>query len=311
MLSNHFRKYHSCGNSALVFFDPDPESHPIESSLIRTLLASHSGIGADNLLIIKPSRLHDYEIIGFNRDGSPVGMCMNGVRCVTAFLLSDGRITPSQRSIQYLLEGNTVSASVDPRLPDCIAVGIHNHTFSPSKIPHSLPPVFCEPHKETPLETFTVSVLDQTFEVACVSVGNPHCVIFCQDVSRIDIEAIGPAIEHHEHFPHRTNVEFVEIIDSESIKVRFWERGVGSTLSSGSGSLSAYLVAHKGGFVGERALISVPGGQLTAFMGHGGVPTISGPVTEVFRGTLSPQFKTSFEKSPAIASPIALAGDLL
>ncbi|MCB0334087.1 MAG: diaminopimelate epimerase [Bdellovibrionales bacterium] len=291
MLSNHFHKFHSCGNSALVFFDPNPETYPYNREHISSLLSNEKGVGADNLLIVKPSRLFDFEIVGFNRDGSNVGMCLNGVRCVTAFLRNEGRIAPSQKEVRFVLEGKEVLASFAPGDQDSIAVGISEYSFEPTMVPHTLNPVArgTQQADRGELPFYELQVPSGSFHVASVTLGNPHCVIFSADLSLIDLHRLGPEIENCIHFPERTNVEFVQIVDNERVRVLFWERGVGATSSSGSGALSAFLVANRAGYVGSRVTLELPGGFFEAGLGRFGQPTITGPVCEIFKGSLCVQ----------------------
>ena len=232
------------------------------------------GIGADQLLVLRPSSRAHAAMQIFNADGSEVEMCGNGVRCVARYLADRGRAAGPEIRVE------TPAGIVTPRIQaDRIAVEMGTPRFHPSEIPAALDG---EEIRDRPL-----SAAGREWRVTCLSMGNPHCVVRVDDVDRAEVETVGPALETHPAFPRRTNVEFVEVLGPAEIRMRVWERGAGETLSCGSGACAAVVAAARNGWTGREAVVHLRGGDLHVLWRGTGEVILSGPAEEVFRGEVA------------------------
>lgn len=274
MLLN-FSKMHGLGNDFMVvdnvtqnaFFSPD---------LIKRLADRNFGIGFDQMLVVEPPYDPDldfhYRI--FNADGGEVEQCGNGARCFARFVTLKGltnrkRIAVSTKSGKIILHlEHDGHVTVNMGVPD----------FVPANIPM---------RAQKAEKTYLLRSQDQTFLVGAVSMGNPHCVLEVEDIDNIDIEKIGPALERHERFPKRANIGFMQIVDSNTIKLRVFERGVGETLACGTGACAAVAVGRQQGKLSERVEVQLPGGKLKIqWAGEGKSVKMTGPADHVFDGQL-------------------------
>jgi len=232
------------------------------------------GIGADQLLVLRPSSRADVAMQIFNADGSEVEMCGNGVRCLARYLVDRGR----SRGPEIRVE--TPAGIVTPRIEaDRIAVEMGAPLFTPSRIPVSL--------EGNEVIDRPVTAAGRAWRVTCLSMGNPHCVIRVDDVEGVEVEAVGPALETHPLFPRRTNVEFVQVLGPAEIRMRVWERGAGETLSCGTGACAAVVAAAVNGWTGDEVTVHLRGGDLHVRWRRGGPVILTGPAEEVFRGEIT------------------------
>lgn len=243
-------KLHACGNSCIVVIDPDHKFLP-DSGLIEHLLDNNRGIGADNLMIIRGCTAGVRQISGFNRDGSRVGMCANGLRCCGLLLKEFGLVDSTENSVSVSLDGRQTTL----RYPDdgIVAVGVGRVSFNPSDIPFLASAELLDGY----LPGFELD-----YRASVLSVGNPHCVIQVPDLNQVPLDVVGHQIENLACFPERCNVEFVQVLDAATIKVLFWERGVGVTQSSGSGSCAAAAASFRLGLVVQNVQVNCQGGTL-------------------------------------------------
>lgn len=240
------------------------------------------GIGGDGLILIMPSQIADFKMRIFNADGSEAMMCGNGTRCIGKYvyeheLTNKTHITLETNSgIKYLelhCTGDQVTS---------VTVDMGKAILTPREIP-------VESDSQEPFVAKPVQVGDRLERLTCVSVGNPHAVVFCDRVEDLDLEKLGPLFEHHAIFPDRVNTEFVRVIDDHTLQMRVWERGSGETLACGTGACATTVAAVLNGYCpqGEPILVMLRGGDLTITYQADGTVMMTGPAEEVFQGEIN------------------------
>ena len=240
------------------------------------------GIGGDGLILIMPSQIADFKMRIFNADGSEAMMCGNGTRCIGKYVYEHGlanktHITLETNSgIKYLelhCTGDQVTS---------VTVDMGKAILTPREIP-------VESDSQEPFVAKPVQVGDRLERLTCVSVGNPHAIVFCDRVEDLDLEKLGPLFEHHAIFPDRVNTEFVRVIDDHTPQMRVWERGSGETLACGTGACATTVAAVLIGYCpqGEPILVKLRGGDLTITYQADGTVMMTGPAEEVFQGEIN------------------------
>ncbi|MFO7883518.1 MAG: diaminopimelate epimerase [Desulfobacteraceae bacterium] len=252
-----FTKMHGLGNDFIVIDDRSGEinSRISYEELSKQLCARHFGIGGDGILIILDSRTHDIKFRIFNADGSEAGMCGNGIRCFATYLMDRGIVKDPVINIET--RAGTIVTHVlehDARGVARVRVDMGEPCFEPEKIPFVS-------DAENVIEK-KLEVNGRDISVTALSVGNPNAVIFVDNVSTINVAEQGRAVEIHEKFPEKTNVEFVEVLNPREIKMRVWERGAGETMACGTGACAALVACHITGRTKDSALIHLAGGDL-------------------------------------------------
>ena len=277
-----FVKMHGAGND-YVYIDGFQESVSDPAALAIAVSNRNFGIGSDGLILILPSTRADVKMRMFNSDGSEAEMCGNGVRCVAKYAYDHGLVAKEVVSVET--GAGVLTLQLFPNASgriEKVRVNMGLPRLTRGEIP-----LTGEPTAQVVNEPLTI--LDQTFAITCVSMGNPHCVIFVDDVENFPVGKYGPLIEHHPLFPRRTNVEFVEVCSRSEVRQRTWERGAGETLACGTGA-SAVVVA--GVLTGrtERVIKNVlAGGELELEWSADGAVFMTGPAVEVFSGEYQPQ----------------------
>jgi len=270
-----FVKMHGLGNDYIVVdaFDTPLVEDP--RALCRVLSDRHHGVGCDGLLVLERSDRADFRMRIFNPDGSPGGMCVNGLRCAGKLLHEQGRV----HGTELVAETGTELVGLELRVRgdrvEGARVTLASPRLRPDEIPVLLPGDRVVDHP--------LPLGDATVRVTCVSVGNPHCVIVHDDVERLTLAEIGPGIERHPAFPSRTNVEFVRLEGPHLLRQRTWERGAGETLACGSGAAAAVVACGLLGFGRGPYRVRLDGGELEVEWREEGV-SVAGPAVEVFRG---------------------------
>lgn len=273
-----FVKMHGLGNDFIVFDalrEPLPD-HP--AVLAPRLCNRHFGVGADGLVLIEPSAKADLRMRIFNPDGSEAEMCGNAIRCVARYVYERGYVRDARMRVE------TLAGVMEPRLllRDDRVVAVQVDMGVPRLERGEIPmhgPSGCV--IEEPIE-----VRGALLPVTAVSMGNPHAVVFVENVDAIDLYKLGPAVENHPAFPRRTNVEFVQVIDPREVKVRVWERGAGATLACGSGACAAVVAGVLTGRTGRDVTVHLPGGDLEIVWAADQRVYMTGPAEEVFEGKL-------------------------
>jgi len=269
-----FTKMHALGNDFVVI---DMRGLDIDNlpAMSQWLCNRRFGIGADQVLLLDESDECDFRMLIYNADGSEVEMCGNGIRALAKYIWDRGL------SKKGTLEIETLAGTIRPvRDGELIRVDMGAPELEGKKIPTNMEGrVIDQPMK----------VIDREFKVTCVSMGNPHAVIYVNDLERCPVHKYGPAIENRTTvFPNRTNVQFVEEVSRSEFKQRVWERGAGETMASGTGASAAAVASMLKGLVDNRVTVHLPGGDLIIeWAGEGQNVFMTGPATTVFEGELS------------------------
>ena len=257
-----FTKMQGCGND-YVYVNGFTEHIPQEKKpeFVRFASDRHFGVGGDGVIFINPSDEADFEMEMYNADGTRAEMCGNGIRCVAKYVYDKGLTDKkditivSAGKIKYLnltVEGKTAT---DRGQVTLVQVNMGNPILAPAEVP------VVSKNRQSVDEEITVE--NQTYRMTCVSMGNPHAVVFVDSTADLPLEQIGPHFEHHERFPRRTNTEFVEIVSPEYVKMRVWERGTGETLACGTGCCATAVACVLNGKTGRKVTVEVLGGALT------------------------------------------------
>lgn len=277
----NFTKMTGLGNDYIYVDCTDGTKLKNIPEMAKKLSDRHFGIGADGLILIdKPdNKQSDFKMRIFNSDGSEAEMCGNGIRCVAKYIHDHNLSTNDKIAIDTLAgikkvkilendEGECNEAIVDMGEP----------IFQDKNIPYNV----YEPFNKD----LDINVEGEKMRFTVVSMGNPHAVTFVEDLDDLQIEMCGPVIESNPIFPNRTNVEFVQIIDKNNIRVRVWERGVGETFACGTGACAAVVASGLNGYTDEIVNVSLPGGKLKIEWGKDNHIYMQGPATTVFEGKL-------------------------
>ncbi len=269
-----FTKMHGAGND-YVFVDLFEETVHDAPAVARAVSDRHTGIGADGLILLGPpdSSEADVRMVMFNADGSRAQMCGNGVRCLARLAHAHGRTTSNPVRVQTDAGVKLVEAR-----PEGLRVDMGPPALAPAALPVELSGDRIVNH---PLE-----IDDELYDLTCVSMGNPHAVVFVDKVANTDVEGIGSVLERHPLFPERVNVSFVEVVAENEVRQRTWERGSGETRACGTGACAVCVAGVLTGRTGARITSHLPGGDLILeWAGEGENVFKTGPAVEVFSGT--------------------------
>ena len=278
-----FTKMHGLGND-FVMIDDLTEQYEFTPDAVQWFCDRNFGIGADGLILVRPTTTTDADffMLYYNADGTTAEMCGNGVRAFAKYLVDHGHVPGDADSVRVETLGGikpvTFTRSDDGTM-HMATVDMGEPGLAPESIPSTLPgaQIF-----ECPIATEF-----GTFSVTGVSMGNPHAVIWVDDIDDAPVDTVGPAIESHPAFPNKTNVEFAQFVGGETIRLRVWERGVGETLACGTGACATLVAASLACLVGRTATIELPGGELLIRWDNDGHVYMTGPATEVFSGVLA------------------------
>jgi diaminopimelate epimerase len=273
-----FSKMHGLGNDYVVIDDRARRiSERRLPRLAREMSDRHFGVGSDGIILVLPSKTADFRMRIFNPDGSEAEMCGNGMRIFARYLY-DHRLT---RKTELAIE--TLAGIIRPKLRirsgkvQSVTVDMGPPRLERSEIPMK--------GKSGRVVNEPLELLGERLSVTCLSMGNPHCVTFVDDVEQFPVERFGPVIEHHELFPRRTNVEFVQVVSPAELAMRVWERGAGETLACGTGASASAVAAHLTGRAGRKVVLHLRGGDLkVAWDERTDHVFITGPAEEVFTG---------------------------
>lgn len=297
-----FTKMHGAGNDYIYvdcFEEPLPDD---PAGLARRVSDRHFGIGGDGLILICPSQVADARMRMFNSDGSVLGphepadarmrmfnadgseaeMCGNGVRCVAKYVYDHGLCKKETLRIETGAGVLTLSLEVVDGRVRRVRVDMGEPILEPQRIPTTLPG---NPQLDgSPVVDVDLKVGGEELRVACVSMGNPHCVTFVDELSDHWVLEIGPQLENDLHFPNRVNAEFVEVLSPGEARMRVWERGSGETLACGTGACAVCVAGALAGRTGRKLLAHLPGGDLELHWADDNHVYLTGPAVEVFRG---------------------------
>jgi diaminopimelate epimerase len=279
-----FTKMHGLGNDFVVMADLDDEID-FDPDAIAWLCDRHFGVGADGLILVKPATIEgaDLFMLYFNADGTTAEMCGNGARCFAKYAVEHGLVVGDTLNVQTLGGLRPVELAVDADgLMEAATVDMGEPRLTPELIPTTLAATEADAVIGAELSTSAGN-----FEVTCVNMGNPHAIVWVDDVDDAPVETVGPAIETHPAFPSRTNVEFAQVTEDGIVRLRVWERGVGETLACGTGACATVVAASLAGLVDREAVVELPGGELVVRWAEDGHVYMTGPAEEVFTGTIS------------------------
>lgn len=267
-----FTKMHGLGNDFIVI-DARNQELPQLSTFCREYSDRRSGIGFDQALILYPSGSADFRMDIYNADGSQVEMCGNGIRCFAKFIWDNDISSKDELTVE------TLAGIIKPvKKGAMIQVDMGEPIFDGPAIPVNL---------DGRIMGHPLHIEDMDFKITCVSMGNPHAVVFMQDVQSLQIDKYGPKIENHPLFPKRINVEFVMIENREEITVRVWERGAGETLACGTGACASAVASYLNGYTGRDVTVRLPGGNLRInWDAKGNHVYMTGPAVTVFSGEM-------------------------
>ncbi|UCD35527.1 MAG: diaminopimelate epimerase [Nitrospiraceae bacterium] len=294
-----FTKMHALGNDFVVIDNRDGGVKRI-ARLAQRLCNRRFGIGADQLLLLCHSKKADFRMRIFNADGSEVEMCGNGIRCLARYIMDDILLCDeSSYAKKYcqtldILSVETLGGIKEIRSAgNLFRVDMGEPVLEPDRIPVLIKAQ--GKHKRDAMGTpgsgviinYPLSVHNKKIRVTCVSMGNPHAVIVTEDVNAVDLVRTGPLIENNPLFPKRTNVEFIQVLDRETIKMRVWERGAGETMACGTGASAAAVAASLLGLTGRKVKVLLPGGRLLiSWSEKDNHVLMTGPAEKVFKGTI-------------------------
>ncbi|MCL5104365.1 MAG: diaminopimelate epimerase [Armatimonadetes bacterium] len=272
-----FVKMHGAGNDFVVI-DGAKENIAEEqlAAVARGACDRRLGIGGDGIILVLPSRVANFRMRMFNPDGSEAEMCGNGIRCFAKYLFDRKMHQDVVMTVETLGGVKTLKLNAAGGKIQTVRVDMGEPKLLRSEIPMR--------GDNTKVVAEPLKVAGKKLEITCVSMGNPHCVTFVPHVSDYPVEKIGPDVENHPSFPQRTNVEFVELINQQEIRMRVWERGAGETLACGTGACAAAVASMLNDKVSRKVTVHLPGGDLfIEWLGDNKV-FMTGPAEEVFEG---------------------------
>ena len=271
-----FTKMHGLGNDFIVI-DGINQSVNLTTEQVRFLADRHFGVGCDQLLLVEKPQGNEAEFRYriYNADGGEVQQCGNGARCFARFVVEQGLTTSKEIPVETA--GGLITLVLEPNGQVTVNMGV------PNLAPESLP--FVAEEQEV---TYGLQTSAGELEIAAVSMGNPHAVLIVDDVDTADVEKLGPEIEGHQRFPERVNVGFMQIVSTDHIRLRVYERGAAETLACGTGACAAVAAGRLQGRLVESVKVSLPGGELVIRWGGPNEPLfMTGPASRVFEGSIT------------------------
>lgn len=299
-----FTKMHGCGNDYIYvngFTEKiEPEKKP---ELVQRLSDRHFGIGGDGVIFINPSTEADFEMEMYNADGSRAEMCGNGIRCVAKYVYDKGLTDKTDISVISCGKVKYLQLFIKEGKVDSVRVNMGAPILQPGRIPvimsdgkkhtgacHGFDTVreqennADEAAKENVINE-PITVQGKEYKMTCVSMGNPHAVVFIDDVTNLEIEKIGPYFENHERFPNRINTEFVKVLDKKTVQMRVWERGTGETLACGTGCCATVVACILNGLTDTSVTVKLLGGEIAiTWDREANLVYMTGPAKTVFEG---------------------------
>ena len=266
-------KMHGLGNDFIVFFDDGASQFDV-TDMAQRLCDRHTGIGADGLVIVMPSKVADVRMRIINSDGSEAEMCGNGIRCFAKYAYDRKIIDKEVFTVETLAGIMTPTIIAENGVAKLVKVNMGKPTFSAKDIPMAV--------ESDKVIDYTIDVDGTSYVVSSVLLGVPHTEVFVDDVTTVPLTALGPKIEKHPLFPKGTNVNFVQVVNENTVKVRTWERGAGATLACGTGSCSSAVMAHEKGLTGRSVDVQLYLGTLHIDYDEDGTVYMTGPAAEVF-----------------------------
>ena len=271
-----FTKMHGCGND-YVYVNGFTEKVADKPQAVVALSDRHFGIGSDGVIFINPSQQADFEMEMYNADGTRAEMCGNGIRCVGKYVYDHGMTDKTSITVESFGKVKYLDLTVENGKVVKVKVNMGKPELTAKDVP------VVSVHEQVIDEEIIVK--EKSYRMTCVSMGNPHAVVFMDDVEHLAIEEIGPYFENHERFPNRTNTEFVQVIDDSHVKMRVWERGTGETLASGTGCCATAVACVLNHLTGAHVTVQVLGGEIEIYWDQKeNLVYMTGPAVTVFEG---------------------------
>jgi len=278
LVTDEFVKSHALGNDYIVLVHGNL-SFRLTPEIVRNICDPHYGVGSDGILYVVPGQGADFGVRIFNPDGGEAEKSGNGLRILAKFLYDHGYTETPEFTVSTA--GGTVRATLHLQAGQvsAITMDMGRATCVSTEIP------VAGPRREVVREPLEVE--GRRLSVTCVSVGNPHCVVFTDALDVDEVKRLGPKIECHPSFPNRINVQFAKVLGRDRVSILIWERGAGYTLASGTSSCAVAVAGVKNGVTDGRVTIANPGGELSVSVTETWDLTLTGPASEIARGTLS------------------------
>lgn len=271
-----FTKMHGCGND-YVYVNGFTEKVSDKPKAVVALSDRHFGIGSDGVIFINPSQQADFEMEMYNADGTRAEMCGNGIRCVGKYVYDHGMTDKTSITVESFGKVKYLDLTVENGKVVKVKVNMGKPELTAKDVP------VVSVHEQVIDEEIIVK--GKSYRMTCVSMGNPHAVVFMDDVEHLAIEEIGPYFENHERFPNRTNTEFVQVIDDSHVKMRVWERGTGETLACGTGCCATAVACVLNRLTGAHVTVQVLGGEIEIYWDQKeNLVYMTGPAVTVFEG---------------------------
>lgn len=273
-----FTKMQGLGND-YVYIDAINQKIENESSLAQIISNRHFGIGSDGLILICSSEIADFKMRMFNSDGSEAEMCGNGIRCVGKFVYDKGLTNKTTLKIETLAGVKELKLNLKEGKVDTVRVDMGEPILEAEKIPVV--------SSGKMAKNLKLEIEEREFNFTCVSMGNPHAITFIENVENFEVEKYGSKIEVNERFPKKTNVEFIEIVNKEYIKMRVWERGAGETLACGTGACASVVAGIINNLIERKVTVELLGGILEIeWNKEDNHIYMTGPAVTVYEGEL-------------------------
>lgn len=275
-----FTKMHGIGNDYIYFNCLEKEIENPEELSIK-LSDRHFGVGGDGIVLILPSDKADFRMRMFNADGSEGKMCGNATRCIGKYVYEKGITDKKEITLETLSGIKTLKLSVnEENKVESVEVNMGKAILKASDIPVKF-------DKEKVINE-RVTIADSEYNITCVSMGNPHCVVYMDEIDDLDLEKLGPKFENDSIFPERVNTEFIKVINENTLKMRVWERGSGETWACGTGACAAVVSSVLNGYCKYDTPIKIKllGGELSIKFMKNGLVYMSGPAEFVFEGSI-------------------------
>ena len=275
-----FTKMHGCGND-YIYINGFTEkiAQEVKPELVRKISDRHFGIGGDGAIFINPSTEADFEMEMYNADGSRAEMCGNGIRCVAKYVYDKGMTDKTKISIISCGQIKYLELFLKEGKVDTVKVNMGAPILRAEEIP-----VIADAEGDMVIDA-PITVQGKEYKMTCVSMGNPHAVVFMDDVEHLEIEIIGPYFEKHERFPKKINTEFVKVIDRGHVQMRVWERGTGETLACGTGCCATVVACILNHLTDDTVTVKLLGGEIEiTWDREANLVYMTGPAETVFEG---------------------------
>lgn len=275
-----FTKMHGLGND-YVYMDCTKSGVPDNVSTLAQFVSDrHFGVGSDGLILICASDICDFKMKMYNMDGSEAQMCGNGIRCVGKFVYDKGLTNKTEITVETLAGIKVLNLNVKNNKVETVKVDMGEPILEAKKIP-----VISEEKEQ--VKNLLITALEKEFKFTCVSMGNPHAITIVEDVDSFDVEKYGSVLEIDKHFPEKANIEFIQIIDRNIIKMRVWERGSGETMACGTGACAVAVACNLNELVEDEVTVKLLGGDLNIkWNKEDNHIYMTGPATTVFEGEM-------------------------